>query len=526
MRIDSSGNVGIGSAGVNNVFDQVADARPLVVQKSDTSTTLNASTAAITIVNSATTTSNSAQLNFAAITGASTNQYSSAVISTIFGARTNGQYPTGVMTFSTSTTLNTAPTEKMRIDSSGNVGIGTSSPSARLDVVSASTSVAKFTGPANGFVTFTGTGFVEGKIQCGGEFNIGSTNSYPVAFLTNSTERMRIDSSGNVGIGTSSPAAAYKLSVNGTGNFYQSVAGLGRIFLGDPADASGYIGMYRSALGPSNSTTAGNSLNFASLDGYTFNTSVSSAFGSQTERMRIDSGGNLLLGRTTGDGYRFSLVGTTQLLAGMQLTYSAVAASSISVTSGGAMAFGLDASSGGTERMRIDSSGNLLVGTITTSNTNGVMLGKGGAAGGGIIQLFKTSSGSTNGFLNYYGTTYVGGINFDNTSTSFPTSSDKRLKKDIFESASATQKIDDIRIVSHGWKHDEAVVDFGIIAQDLYEIMPRAVSKGDDEDEIQTVWSVDYSKLVPLLIKAHQEQQALITTLTARITALESKEIS
>jgi len=175
------------------------------------------------------------------------------------------------------------------------------------------------------------------------------------------------------------------------------------------------------------------------------------------------------------------------------------------------------------ERMRIDASGNLLVGTSTTSNTNGVLIGKGGTLSGGIVVLYKTASGLTSGLINYYQSTYVGGVNFDNTSTSFPTSSDKRLKKDISDSSSATQKIDAIRIVSHGWKHDESVVDFGIIAQDLYEILPRAVSRGDDKDEIETVWSVDYSKLVPLLIKAHQEQQALITALTARITALENK---
>jgi hypothetical protein len=174
----------------------------------------------------------------------------------------------------------------------------------------------------------------------------------------------------------------------------------------------------------------------------------------------------------------------------------------------------------GAERMRIDSSGNLLVGTTATINTAGVSVGIGGAANGGVVSLYKTASGATNGLLNYYQSTYVGGINFDNTSTSFPTSSDKRLKKDISDSASATQKIDSIRIVSHGWKHDESVVDFGIIAQDLYEIMPRAVSKGDDEDEIKTIWSVDYSKLVPLLIKAHQEQQALITQLQADVATL------
>jgi hypothetical protein len=124
------GGAGIGIT-VNNVYDAVAAQRPLVVQRSDTSTTLNGSTAAITIVNGDTTTNNTAQLNFAAITGASTNQYSSAIISAIFGARTNTQYPTGQLVFSTSTSLNTAPSEKMRIDNNGNVGIGTSSPNYR-----------------------------------------------------------------------------------------------------------------------------------------------------------------------------------------------------------------------------------------------------------------------------------------------------------------------------------------------------------------------------------------------------------
>ena len=116
---DASGNVGIGTT-VNNVYDQVASARPLVVQKSDTNTTLNGSLANITIVNSDTTTNNTAQLNFAAITGASTNQYSSASISTIFGARTNTVYPSGILTFSTSAATQ-APVERMRIDSSGNL---------------------------------------------------------------------------------------------------------------------------------------------------------------------------------------------------------------------------------------------------------------------------------------------------------------------------------------------------------------------------------------------------------------------
>jgi hypothetical protein len=124
ITVDTSQNVGIGNAS-SNVNDQVGGVRPLLVSKSDTNTTIAGSLADIVVGNSDTTTSNTSQLSFAAITGANTTYYTSAAINCIFGARTNGQYPAGILTFSTSTSTNSAPTEKMRLDNSGNLLVGT-----------------------------------------------------------------------------------------------------------------------------------------------------------------------------------------------------------------------------------------------------------------------------------------------------------------------------------------------------------------------------------------------------------------
>jgi hypothetical protein len=128
-----TGGTGLFGTTTNAVYDSVGAARSGVFAGSNTSTTINSSTAALAIVNNDTTTNNWAQLNFAAVTGASTNQYSSGIIAVQFGARTNAQYPTGTMTFSTSSSLNAAPSEKMRITSAGTLNVNVANIATAID---------------------------------------------------------------------------------------------------------------------------------------------------------------------------------------------------------------------------------------------------------------------------------------------------------------------------------------------------------------------------------------------------------
>lgn len=120
-------SLGVGVVPTIAVNDLAGASRSCLVSVVDAGTTIGGSLAAVVIVNSSATTSNTAQLNFAANTGASNVAFTSAIIAGIFGPRTNAQYPTGQLAFLTTTTLNFAPSEKMRLDNTGNLGIGVTS---------------------------------------------------------------------------------------------------------------------------------------------------------------------------------------------------------------------------------------------------------------------------------------------------------------------------------------------------------------------------------------------------------------
>jgi hypothetical protein len=191
----------------------------------------------------------------------------------------------------------------------------------------------------------------------------------------------------------------------------------------------------------------------------------------------------------------------------------------------------------GSERARIDTSGNLLVGKTTNSTSTGagvVLYGQSTISGYGRIDYVKTASGSfkANEF-NYLGSV-VGSIQYDNSSTAYVTSSDYRLKHDIAPMTGALAKVAELKPVTYKWKIDGSDGQ-GFIAHELQEVVPECV-KGEkdgvetytDEDGNEATrpayQGIDTSFLVATLTAAIQEQQAIITALTARVEALEGTQ--
>ena len=335
---------------------------------------------------------------------------------------------------------------------SGNVGIGTSSPAALLSVYNASNPYANFADAAN----YLNVGVITS--------NYGLINSsLPISFQISDTERMRIDSSGNVGIGTSSPSSAtwsnflqveatypgvvynstaggsnYKFSTGVDDNVWivrDETAGATRMLI----NSSGLVGIGTSS--PTHALTVKSSGvlgKFEAVDqaaelriesptvdviGLYTGTNDALTFGTaSTERMRIDSSGNVGIGTAPSVTLHvkspnpvFGLETTGTVSAGGTV-YSELKDSTGTVfTSGFAglancYQFATSAAAGfmrfmtgaGAERMRIDSSGNVGIGTSTPiASTNKTVLGVQGAWGGQLDIMVGTVSHAQFGTDNY-----------------------------------------------------------------------------------------------------------------------------
>ena len=294
-------------------------------------------------------------------------------------------------------------TEQMRLDSSGNLGVGTTSPVGRLSVIgSDNTTQAVFSGSIG--TTGRGLRIATSLIASNNEGAIldaqATTGSATLIFQTASTERARIDSSGNLGLGVTPSAwtsvfKALQVGAKGSLAYYNGTTYLSENFYNDGTSAKYLTTDYASQY----NQTGGQHQWFTAPSG-TAGTAISF-----TQAMTLDSNGDLGIGTTSpssygklavvGNGAVSNLISTSATGSVWQQFYNNSGSTTLgyvgylsgssnqmylSQSQNAALVFATNA----TEAARIDSSGNLLVGT-TTSTSKLVVATK--AAGTNTITL-------------------------------------------------------------------------------------------------------------------------------------------
>jgi hypothetical protein len=197
---------------------------------------------------------------------------------------------------------------------------------------------------------------------------------------------------------------------------------------------------------------------------------------------------------------------------------------------------------GGAESMRIDSSGNVLVGTTTRSNDEKVTINQSANAvglsirsnGGPALGNYESSDTThstywtfgrdnavTGNYVFAYGGTLRGSISL--STGTYTASSDSRLKKHITNITYGLNEVMAMRPVTYlmNEEADTAKKHLGFIAQEIKAVLDEAV---DDLIDPETqFYMLDKGGLVPVLVKAIQEQQTIINDLKARVETLEAK---
>ena len=426
----------------------------------------------------------------------------------------------GRLVFFTTADGAASPTERLRINSTGQMGLGVS-PSRHLDI--------KDSTGANRIVNIRGTGtsgaflaFLDANTTDDSKCRVGSIGGNSIGLRGDAhhfqngagTERLRIDSDGRLIQRYS--AAPY----DNRAATFQSPAG----------QAQTYIAVVNTETNGSSGILFGDHVgqNAGNYDAY-INYShqyqhMSFMVGSGTERVRITSGGQVNIGNALGNTSRMLAVETTHASGG-EVAY-------IGNNDGSSNYGGLIISAGeidrecrlesawgnsfmtfytnNGERVRINSSGQLAVndtgsGWAENLQVTGDYNNQYAAAfkikqsSGSLMRFATTVSGSFN---------LCGGITVNGNSTSFNTSSDYRLKENDIKISDGITRLKQLRPIRFNWKSDSSTTEDGFFAHEVSPVVPESVTGEKDVtiDEIgEGYQKIDHSKLVPLLTAALQE---------------------
>ena len=166
-----------------------------------------------------------------------------------------------------------------------------------------------------------------------------------------------------------------------------------------------------------------------------------------------------------------------------------------------------------TQAMTLDASGNLLRGQTSSGVLNNRGFYSDTAGYFGQNHLNGDASGSIFAYFAYNGSV-IGSISQSGTTaTLYNVTSDQRLKENIVNAPEFGSVIDSVKVRSYDWKSDGSHQRYGFIAQELVTVVPEAVHQPEDPEAMM---AVDYSKLVPMLVKE-------IQSLRKRLAALEAK---
>jgi len=377
-------------------------------------------------------------------------------------------------------TVGTDATEHMRITNTGNVGIGTTSPSEKLDVVGKI--LAQSSGYVHVRVDQTDSGMIDMGLSSGtaeGFLNIQNTGAGHVAanpefkLLLNSSEKIRIDGSGNVGIGTTSPDV--KLEVVAA----SPTDGIVADFV-NSTNAGGTVAAIKLSNADSEACDVVLGANRVGANfGSDFFISLSDGVdGTNQERLRITESGNVGIGTTSPSGKLH-----IQTDASSEFIFTGASTSGYATTfhmdntgldiGHNSASRSLNLKTGGLDRLTIAGGGNVGIGTTSPSEKLEVS--------GNIL-----ASGDITAF------------------------SDANLKENVETVFDALDKVKGMRGVTFN-KIGEEKRSVGVIAQELLEVLPEAVHKSGEH------YSVAYGNIVGVLIEAMKEQQKQIEKLKSMI---------